>query len=1595
MKRSPLLSWIALVALAATGVSGFGQNPGNIRLRDSGRWSEFEFAPDEIAVHRSGASPAAVREDVRAQVAGGTIIHQAGAQAVVRVDGKGARRGEAERARLSQALKGAEVAPVLYPVGAPHNQDLRHIPTKDVLVKVAPGADAKALADSVKASGVRATIVADRVLFSFPSADLALEAALTLQKRGVEADPQLRRQHQKRSIPDDPFFPLQWHLRNTGQGNGLVGADANVLPAWDITKGTGVTIAIVDDSFQVIHPDIEPNTPPISSLLHHDFNGVDDDPEPEFGDQHGISVSGVAAARGNNTFGVTGSAPEAQLVGLRLISGPSTDLDDAQALYWHPTDSNGDELLVGASNNSWGPTVYFAGPDVLARQALQDAATLGRGGLGQVTLFAGGNSQQSFNGSRDSNADGFANSRFVIGVGASDNLGKQSYYSQRGANLLVCAPSSGGTLGVFTTDLSGFVSDTSGNTSGGYNPGAGEPSDTDYTNSFGGTSSATPLTTGGVALMLSANPALGWRDVHEILAATAQKIDPTEVDWVTNGAGFHFNHRFGGGVIDLTAAVVRAKDWDNLAAEETQSVVLAAPSVPIAIPETAAGISRSFDFTGGPNLRVERVEVVLNIQHSHRSDLDVTITSPEGTVSKLMELRPRPSTGDFFDDDSDVRDDNLQTGWTFTTTHSWGENSDGQWVLKIRDLRGGSTGTLRKATVNLFGTPSVKGRFRFATQRTLVTEKAGGSTIKVRIERLGDTQGVASIDYVVSPDSTASVADFTATGATVNFVDGQTFADVSIPILDDLTLEVDEFIYLLLKTPVNAALGGNPLHEIKIVDNEQNTVSITATDADATETRPIDPADTGLLTVAFQAPVLVDTQVFFTLSGSAVKNSDYKLYSVPDHKVLAKDSVVITAGFSSAQFTLEPIDDLFIEGSETVSVQLAPNPEYLIGTPNQAVVTIVDNEKTDIAIVASTTSVVENDPTPVVFTVSRHAADPNPLSVPLLTGGTARPNVDFNPPVPTLVEIPAGAASVTFSVIAIDNLTFSQPRVLTVGVGSSADFKEGFTTFAQVTFRENDPAPDIRAPLVKIITPADKAQITAPAASLIASGTASDNGAVAEVRYRVNNLPLAIADGTTDWSKDIINDVVFGPNILEVFAIDDFGNKSTVARRAFDYLKARQLTIQKQGNGTVNAVSGSRNVGFPVALIATPQPGFVFDGWTDGMGTLLSTAKVFSFPMPDADLTLVASFVASPFNSDPPITGTYSGLVRSAGFSTANSGYIQLQVLPTGGFTGKLNIAGAPYPLKGDFTGHGRYRGIVSRKFPLSNLAIDLTLDVVKGASDRIIGTITTPEFTANVQLDRSVFSTKAQVPTALVGKYTLFFQPLAMPVVSDPRGQGSATLTIAANGTVKWTGTLPDGTKASQTAPLSKAYKWPLFVTPYKKGGVAIGEVAVADQIGSHMNGTFDWQKLENVTDAYFANGFTRTGATVLGSRYATPAKNVRIMSSFGSTPNNSGRAVFREGNLVNGSVDRTFEKNVTLSPANLVTVTTPAADRLSLRFNTTNGTFTGSFVHPHSGKVTLINGVVFGASGEAYGSFFGSLSAGAGLQTGQITITTQPPPP
>ncbi len=564
--------------------------------------------------------------------------------------------------------------PALYPAGQPHTAANRRLLTRRIAIQIAPGADLAKIAATAGCTVARSWGDGWHTLEASGGPTAALEALRRLRGRDIiHAEPLLARLQQKRgTAPTDPLISRQWHLLNTGQNGGVAGRDLNVFPAWNSVTGAGVVIGIIDDGLQHSHPDLAPHYRPQDS---YDFNGRDPDPEPPayFGDDHGTACAGLAAAAGGNGIGVAGVAFEAGLAGLRLISLPVTDEDEADAFAFH-----NDTIFV--KSNSWGPDdngQTLEGPGALAVAAIEDGVKLGRGGKGTIYLFAAGNGA----GAGDAaNFDGYANRREVLAIGAVTNIGTHPAYAEGGANVIASAPTDGGTLRITTTDR---VGDDGFNAAGGL----GELLDPDYSNSFGGTSAAAPQAAGVVALMLEKNPALGWRDVQEIMIATSRKVEPDDVGWQTNGGGFHFNQKYGAGLIDAGAAVALAAGWQNLGSNLRYSDARTGLVQPIP-DKRAAGVEFTFH-VAADHFRVEHVQLTTDIRHGSRGQLEITLTSPSGTVSRLAERRAGDLSPHYV--------------WTFMSRQCWGEMAKGDWKVKIADRVLGTTGTVQALTLTLWG----------------------------------------------------------------------------------------------------------------------------------------------------------------------------------------------------------------------------------------------------------------------------------------------------------------------------------------------------------------------------------------------------------------------------------------------------------------------------------------------------------------------------------------------------------------------------------------------------------------------------------------------------------------------------------------------------------------------------------------------------------------------------------------------------------------------------------------------------------------------------------------------------------------------------
>ena len=529
---------------------------------------------------------------------------------------------------------------------------------------------------------------------------------------------------------NDPLYQYQWHLNNSGQTNfsGNSGTSSDDINVDSVISagytGSDVIVAVVDSGLEIAHEDLSANVVVGGSW---DFVGSDTDPtNPATTGDHGTSVAGLIASTGWNGKGGRGVAPSALLKGFNVLESWSTSKQIKSlggASYSSDVDifnqSYGYNLTADQRINSTVEAHFLYGVTSL------------RGGKGAVYIKSSGNGFyrvgsiycSSIYGAstglscQNANMDYNNSIPYNIVVGALTAKGKKSSYSTAGSSLWVSAP--GGEYGsttpaMMTTDQSsctqGYVR-TGGATTNTFNTVAGgaghsENSNCNYSSTFNGTSSAAPVTSGAVALILEANPSLTWRDVKHILASTSDQVNASisttnitingttyaaEPAWLTNNAGYKFHNYYGFGRVNVGAAITAAKAYTagSLGTFATGSWV-SSGTLNTAIPNNnATGASSAVSVSDSKT--IEAVQVKINLSHSYTGELAIELTSPSGTKSML------------FNPKNVFASDNNLTNFILLSNAFYGESSSGNWTLKVVDTAANDTGTLTNWSIRIFG----------------------------------------------------------------------------------------------------------------------------------------------------------------------------------------------------------------------------------------------------------------------------------------------------------------------------------------------------------------------------------------------------------------------------------------------------------------------------------------------------------------------------------------------------------------------------------------------------------------------------------------------------------------------------------------------------------------------------------------------------------------------------------------------------------------------------------------------------------------------------------------------------------------------------
>ena len=286
-------------------------------------------------------------------------------------------------------------------------------------------------------------------------------------------------------VPNDPDYGKQWNLRSI-----------NIESAWDETKGSGVTVAVIDTGISPI-PDLKDT----KFVKGYDF--VNDKIEAYDDAGHGTHVAGTIAQSTNNNYGVAGIAYEASLMPLKVLgaSGGGTVADIAEAIRY-AADNQADVINMSLGG---------AGESQLMEDAINYAHS-----KGVLIIAAAGNSNQN-------SASYPARYPHVVGVAALDSVGIKAPYSNFGAGVDIAAP--GG------SEAGKILQET-------INPETGES----IFEGYQGTSMAAPHVAGVAALVKAA----GIKEPDEILNVLKQSSRAVKED--------PLNH-FGAGHLDAAAAV--------------------------------------------------------------------------------------------------------------------------------------------------------------------------------------------------------------------------------------------------------------------------------------------------------------------------------------------------------------------------------------------------------------------------------------------------------------------------------------------------------------------------------------------------------------------------------------------------------------------------------------------------------------------------------------------------------------------------------------------------------------------------------------------------------------------------------------------------------------------------------------------------------------------------------------------------------------------------------------------------------------------------------------------------------------------------------
>jgi thermitase len=349
-----------------------------------------------------------------------------------------------------------------------------------LVVRERAGLSARALDRTLRAAGVRRLARVAELDANVIEADDAELAAIeaTLRRSGVFRS--VERDYVAHATElNDLYFQSQWGLAR-------VGAPAS----WTLSSGAGVTVAVLDSGVELTHPDLLGHLQP-----GYDF--INDDSDPDDDNGHGTRMTGIIAATQNNAIGISGVAPQAQILPVKVL--------DAEGNGPYSVVASGIAYAVDHGARVLNLSLAGTAPSSVLQAAI-DYAT-----AHDVVLVAASGNAGNDVPTYPAAASG------AVAVGAINSSDQRAYFSNYGAWLSFAAPGDG----IVTTTRGGLYGGSSG------------------------TSPAAAFGSGVFALLFGAHPTMSR---SEAIA----RVEAGTVDLGSNG----WDPYFGEGRADAYAALV-------------------------------------------------------------------------------------------------------------------------------------------------------------------------------------------------------------------------------------------------------------------------------------------------------------------------------------------------------------------------------------------------------------------------------------------------------------------------------------------------------------------------------------------------------------------------------------------------------------------------------------------------------------------------------------------------------------------------------------------------------------------------------------------------------------------------------------------------------------------------------------------------------------------------------------------------------------------------------------------------------------------------------------------------------------------------------